>query len=74
VPRRLKLGDRIRLTLGGPVFHVARVTRHKVCLEPEVASVSVEHYGRRFLVPLAGLEVSGRFAPVELLDTVAAGP
>jgi hypothetical protein len=64
----LKPGDRIRLTLGGPVFRVARVTRGKVCLTPEIARLSVDHYGCRFSVPAASLEVSARFAPVEFVD------
>jgi hypothetical protein len=68
VPRCLKPGDRIRLVLGGPVFRVARVTRGAVSLTPEVSRIQVENYGRRFSVTAAGMDVSTRFVPAELLE------
>jgi hypothetical protein len=72
VPRSLRPGDRLRLVLGGPVFRVARVTGQAVSLTPEVARISVEHYGRRFSVAVEGLDVSTRFVPAELLDRAKA--
>lgn len=69
--RALKPGDRVRLTLGGPVFRVSHVTRRAAVLTPEAARIPVEHYGRRFTVPLAGLQVSPRFVPAEFVDRTA---
>ena len=68
MPRALRLGDRVRLVLGGPIFRVARVVGDTVRLTPEVSQVSVRHYGRRFSVTAEGMDVSTRFVPAELLE------